>query len=65
MDCTVVKAVPFYCGAWGEGVFVLDSVAGWDAETPVIVSDVVTYNICSVEVSWFPGSYESAVLSRC
>ena len=55
MDCAAVKAVPFYHGAWRE-VGVPGSVAGWDTEASVIVSDVVFYDICGVEVSLLPVS---------
>ena len=44
MDDTVVTAVPFRRDAWGEGVFVLGSVAERDAEASVVVSDVLIHD---------------------
>ena len=64
MDCTAVRAVPYYRGAWKEGVYVLGSVAGRDTEASV-VPDAVIHDICGVEVSLLPGLYESARLLGC
>ena len=56
----VAEAVPFPRGPWTEGVFVLGSVAEWDTEASVIVSDIDIHNICGVEVSLLSGSCKSA-----